>query len=415
MSQIKEERVALLTGLHDNLVQLRTEMMGWIDTQASCSFSDIGMCLTEARIEQYQDALQRAQAEKLQRQESLQQMRDEAEQLRLLLDISDDSGFDQLTDAGMAASAVTLQFLREERQMREQTVRDLARKIAPLWDMLGVEADERQSFFKSHVGLGQEVICACETELQRLQDLKQERMQYLVDEQRAFLFAAWGQLRSGLPCPEMNGDLSDDLLRRYKEETARVQALANQAQPLLAWIERREAIIQSRAEYDELRSDPARLMGRTKHDRERQKREEELRREIEGALPKLNMKLRSALEQWTVQHGEPLYYEGRNYLEDLEADLDDERRAKEEAKLRKQAVKAQQAAQVQPSRPRTATVTSASRLPTPQTPRSTHTKLQPVENITTPRRPKTPTHKPRGPVSLLTVFNDVQNTPPLTM
>jgi len=76
-------------------------------------------------------------------------------------------------------------------------------------------------------------------------------------------------------------------------------------------------------------------IGRTKQDRERQKREEELRREIEGTLPKLSVKLRAALEQWRMQYGEPLIYDGCDYLKGLEADLNDERRAKEEAKLRK--------------------------------------------------------------------------------
>jgi len=136
------------------------EISGWADKQATCSFVDIGDLITEERIQQYQEALQRAQTERAVRTANMRSIRDESEQLRLLLDIEEDEGSDSLTDTAMATNAMALQFLRDERQAREEKVRDLARQIAPLWDLLGIEMDERQSFFKAHVGLGQEVICA---------------------------------------------------------------------------------------------------------------------------------------------------------------------------------------------------------------------------------------------------------------
>jgi len=97
--------------------------------------------------------------------------------------------------------------------------------------------------------------------LGRLTALKAERLQYLIDEQRALLSAAWEQLRAGLPTPVVEGELGDELLQRYKSEVARVQALVERSHQLITWIERRERILQSKSEYDELRSDPARLMG----------------------------------------------------------------------------------------------------------------------------------------------------------
>eukprot|EP00698_Gefionella_okellyi_P011599 TRINITY_DN3062_c0_g1_i1.p1 TRINITY_DN3062_c0_g1~~TRINITY_DN3062_c0_g1_i1.p1 ORF type:complete len:377 (-),score=133.20 TRINITY_DN3062_c0_g1_i1:247-1377(-) len=319
--------------------------------------------LTEARIEQYTSAISRAAVQRQQREQIVQDLNTEITELSVLLGQDEITHSDLLTNSAMSQLSAAVEELREEKKQREEDVRDLARRITPLWDLLQIEAAERHAFFTKNNGLGDAVIKACEEELVRLQSLKVERIASMIAAEERSLEYIWQQLQTGLPVDTVVVDPSstivdkdEALLQAYKLKIATVQALLTESQPLRTLAQRRAGIVASITEYQQLLQDPARLMGRKTRDRERQQREEALRKDIETTLPKLESKLVVLLEQWKRDHDTPFMFcadpavttnqpADSDLLQCIQNERREQQRIKEDQKRQKAAERLHQAEQ----------------------------------------------------------------------
>ena len=106
-------------------------------------------------------------------------------------------------------------------------------------------------------------------------------------------------------------------------------------------VERREAILRERIEFEAATADPSRLLSKkVQGDPGRLLREEKFRKTITKELPLLEQKLKQAISEWESSNNEEFYYctESMNstrYLELMELQDEEERRKKQEDKLRR--------------------------------------------------------------------------------
>ena len=101
-------------------------------------------------------------------------------------------------------------------------------------------------------------------------------------------------------------------------EIARLEALLEERQPILALINKHRELIDERDQLAASSNDSSRLMARgggsSVRDPTRLLREEKMRKRIAKELPRLEVELRRALEKWEDDYGEPLLVRGDNYL-----------------------------------------------------------------------------------------------------
>jgi hypothetical protein len=153
-----------LSELHSKLHSLWASLGGPVDPADEQRFSQVDESrLGEDRILSFQAAVREAEAEKKSRLAVARDYAAEIAELRALLAADSTAPEDAdlpVTQAALAAQQTKLEWLRSERVTREVQIKDLARRISPLWDLLGITAHERQAFFDAHAGLGTEVIAA---------------------------------------------------------------------------------------------------------------------------------------------------------------------------------------------------------------------------------------------------------------
>ncbi len=132
--------------------------------------------------------------------------------------------------------------------------------------------------------------------------------------------------------------------------------------PIISLIEKRESLNKERAELDAAASDPNRLLSKSSNQAARLLKEEKLRKTIAKDLPKIEENLKKVSESrlavtalthflyitqtlaaWEKQYDQPFMWGGRRYLETLDAELEADRRRKEDDRARRETLKAARA------------------------------------------------------------------------
>lgn len=163
LQEVKSERLSALQILHKQLSALFEELGGALTADDSERFAVIGDELTERRIKEFHGAIAHAKDEKTRRTAEAVRMFKEATELHVLLDTTSsqslvDESMLPITLPALEAQKADLEWLRVEKARREEKVKDLARQISPLWDLLGVSSAERHQFFSRYNGLGDNVL-----------------------------------------------------------------------------------------------------------------------------------------------------------------------------------------------------------------------------------------------------------------
>lgn len=196
-------------------------------------------------------------------------------------------------------------------------------EIAILWEKLRVPEDEQRAFTKSVQGLGTDTIQKGEKELKRLHALKSEMLGNLIYEARETIGSLWEQTNATPECRQFfdgfivqEEDLFDDeLLEKHEDYIVTLQARLEQMKPILRLIERREAVLRDRLEYEDLQKDSDRLKQRGAAMTKQLMAEEKMAKRIKRDLPKLTETLKEALAEWKQVHGEDFQYKGQVYFD----------------------------------------------------------------------------------------------------
>ncbi|KZF26566.1 hypothetical protein L228DRAFT_279745 [Xylona heveae TC161] len=216
--------------------------------------------------------------------------------------------------------------LIDEKHVREQRIEDLKANVESLWDRLGVEEVDRKQFLATRRGCGLRVINDFEDELARLNELKRQNLHLFVEDARYRLQELWDSLYFSEDemiefTPAFTDVYSDALLSAHETEIERLEALREQRMPLLQLIERHKSLIKDRDDLASSSQDASRLMARgvkgERRDPTRLLREEKMRKRVAKELPKIETELTKVLESWEGDYGRPFLVLGERYLDQL--------------------------------------------------------------------------------------------------
>lgn len=112
------------------------------------------------------------------------------------------------------------------------------------------------------------------------------------------------------------------LLEEHEEYAKLLETKLEQMHSLFILIEKRESIINERAEYEELQKDPERFQQRSSSLTKQLMKEEEMLRRIKKDLPKYTELLEKKLKDWAIIN-EPFLYKDEEYLSRIKRQEDE--------------------------------------------------------------------------------------------
>jgi len=128
---------------------------------------------------------------------------------------------------------------------------------------------------------------------------------------------------------------SDDLFLSHEAYAASLAATVEEATPVLKAIEKREALLADKIEYEGIIADPHRLI---KGSSSARLREEKLERRVKKELPAFNKKLRAMCQEYETAHGGvPFKVNGTRFVDILDAEEAAETKSRGDARAIREA------------------------------------------------------------------------------
>lgn len=158
-----------------------------------------------------------------------------------------------------------------------------------------------------------------------MMQLRQEHLHIFVENAREALAELWEKLYFSEDeilyfSPAHSDVISDSLLAAHESEIQRLQDLLNERAPIISLIDKHRSLIDDRESLAASANDSSRLISRGgagNRDPTRLLREEKMRKRIAKELPKVEVELKRALERWEDEYGEAFLVKGEDYLQTL--------------------------------------------------------------------------------------------------
>ncbi|ORX43883.1 hypothetical protein DM01DRAFT_1340633 [Hesseltinella vesiculosa] len=288
-----------------------------------------------------EEEIRRCDNEYVQRAEQVDSGADQIVQLWQIMDMVPQSSFEQtllaleqeqqmeqrmeyysqlISDAQLNRILQTLSQLEEIKQQREFRKEEIKQHLYRLWDRLQIKPDERSAFLDHYQGLSKSDMEEHEQELDRMLQLKSERVQDFVLDARNEIEKLWNQLYFSQQQrddfhPFHSEEFSDTLLESHEAETERLKHLVEDRKYILDKVEQHMKLQQELREFQESTNDPKRLFGKGQRDPGRLLREEKFRRRMARELPKCTHELEGALIEFETSTGSPFTIYGERYLD----------------------------------------------------------------------------------------------------
>ena len=335
LRQTYNELDRVKTEMLDEIGELRAELhtlWGELGVEPAEPFLEPGFHLVKSR-EAFQDQLVKVRQDRLNRYNAIKRMMADIACLFEELDVRPASQFDAaiersdpeavgLTDETVDALSQRARELTQEKQSRTERLRELGKKIQPLWDRLQVAPEERQAFFAKNEGLGKHVLEECEQELSRLYALKADRMQELIADAQSKVEAIWEQLhvpqaeRVFPSVPRGAGVDEDAELVGLERLAQSLEARLETITPLMRGYERYQELVLERVAYEKLIADPTRLLSRKRGSALVE--EEQQRKRVTKELPRLVETLSKRIAEYEAKHGPWKWSTGERVLTSIE-------------------------------------------------------------------------------------------------
>ena len=202
--------------------------------------------------------------------------------------------------------------LEDMKRRREAHIQAMYDQLEGLWRRLGVGEADMDAFVEEHRGSTEETVRQYEEELERMLELKRERMGMFVNSAREEIVRLWDDLMVGeedradfppfadgkcnFPSLLLNGDLestisadehTEELLSIHEDEIRRLKEERRLKAPLLASIKKYFDICEEEKELAAAASDQTRLLGRGR-DPGRLLREEKMRKRVSKEKPRVS-------------------------------------------------------------------------------------------------------------------------------
>ncbi|TFK23330.1 hypothetical protein FA15DRAFT_695155 [Coprinopsis marcescibilis] len=226
--------------------------------------------------------------------------------------------------------------LTDLKRTRERHIQAMYDQLEVLWTRLGVSEQDIDAFVDVNRGSTRSCVKEYEEELERMMELKRERMGLFVSNAREEIEKLWDDVMVGEQeradfAPFFDDEFTEDLLTLHEHEIKRLKEERRAKLPILSAIKKYLKICEEEKELAESASDGSRLLGRgpakgtggkgpaTKapkpaRDPGRLLREEKMRKRVAKEKPRLEQDLLSLLPQWEQESGEPFLVYGENML-----------------------------------------------------------------------------------------------------
>ncbi|KAG0694305.1 microtubule associated protein-domain-containing protein [Suillus ampliporus] len=220
--------------------------------------------------------------------------------------------------------------LNELKRRREVHIQAMYDQLEALWRRMGVGEEAMDGFVEANRGTTPPVVQAYEEELERMIDLKRERMGEFIANARTEIESLWEELMVGEDerndfAAFADDEHTEDLLSQHEHEIARLKAEVRLKMPLLTSIRKYIEICDEEKELGRVASDQTRLLGRGGgRDPGRLLREEKMRKRVgkekaQGlSIPihtLLEQQLLSSLPTWEQTHGRAFLVHGESILQ----------------------------------------------------------------------------------------------------
>ncbi|KAL0958711.1 hypothetical protein HGRIS_014041 [Hohenbuehelia grisea] len=215
--------------------------------------------------------------------------------------------------------------LSETKRRRESHIQALYDQLETLWRRLGVADADMDAFVDVHRGSTKEAVRGYEEELERMLEVKRERMGEFVCGAREEIWRIWeemlvGEEERGEFAPFADDEFTEDLLTIHEEEISRLKEEHRLKAPLLASIKKYFQICEEEKELAAAASDQSRLLGRGAggaRDPGRLLREEKMRKRVKKEKPRLEQDLLASIPAWEHETGQPFLVHGQSMLQIL--------------------------------------------------------------------------------------------------
>ncbi|XP_026540491.1 protein regulator of cytokinesis 1 isoform X1 [Notechis scutatus] len=227
-----------------------------------------------------------------------------------------DTGAFCLSLNNLAALKDLLQQLEDRRAQKEAVCEELRCRIRMLWDWLQVPPEERNSFAPYMEGSRASILDALHLEVDRLEELKCQNLQKVVEAIRAELATYWDKCFFGEEqrCsfgPYYEDIFTEELLQQHDTELVRLKHYYETHQELFEAIHKWKRSWCLFQELEKKATDPSRFTNRGGN----LLKEEKLRAKLQKTLPKLEEELRVRVELWEQEHAQVFLVSGQRFME----------------------------------------------------------------------------------------------------
>ncbi|KAM7002093.1 protein regulator of cytokinesis 1-like [Tautogolabrus adspersus] len=248
-----------------------------------------------------------------------------------------------LSNDNIAALKLLLSQLQEHKAENELRCSSLRTKIQELWERLQIPQEEREALSEHMVKSKKRNIEALQSEVQRLEVLKMQSMQSVIEAIRAEIALLWercfySQEQQQSFFPYHADDFTEELLELHEAEVRTLKKYYEDHRELFEGVTKRQENWTLYMELDKKANDPARFNNRGGN----LLKEEKQRTDLQKSLPKLEKTLKAQVDVWEQETGKEFQVNGQKFLEYVQQQWDHHQAEKEKEKLERQLKKTKQ-------------------------------------------------------------------------
>lgn len=219
----------------------------------------------------------------------------------------------------IAWAEATRSTLEELQRRREAHIQAMYDQLEGLWRRLGVPDAAMDGFVDAHRGCTEETVREYEAELERMLELKRERMSAFVENARGDIAKLWDELLIGDEeradfTPYFDDEHTEELLVIHEDEIRRLKEERRTKAHLLPSIRKYFDICDEEKELANSASDQNRLLGRGPRDPGRLLREEKMRKRVQKEKPRIEKDMLASIPAWEAEAGRPFLVRGESML-----------------------------------------------------------------------------------------------------
>uniref|UniRef100_A0A3Q0S182 Protein regulator of cytokinesis 1a n=1 Tax=Amphilophus citrinellus TaxID=61819 RepID=A0A3Q0S182_AMPCI len=234
-------------------------------------------------------------------------------------------------------------FLKDRKAEKELLCSGYRTKIQELWERLQIPQEDREAFSEHMIKSKKKNIEALQAEVQRLEVLKMQSMQSVIEAIRAEIARLWEKCfyspeQQEAFVPYHDDDFTEELLNLHEAEVSTLKKCYEDHKDLFEGVTKWQDNWSLYLELDKKANDPSRFNNRGGN----LLKEEKQRSDLQKSLPKLEKSLKAQIDAWEQEHGKDFLVNGQKFLEYVQQQWDQHHNEKEKEKLERHMKKTKQ-------------------------------------------------------------------------